>query len=150
MKIKIRNSKDFYSGLLFLFFGGLALMLSPSYSIGTSARMGPGYFPIILGGILTLLGFIIFARGLLWEGGKPLGELALRPLLLVLAAILGFAFLVDRLGLVIASLVMIVTSCLGGSEFRFREVVLLFLVLAAMVVVVFVYGLKLPFKVWPL
>jgi len=150
MKIKIRGSKDFYAGLLFISFGGLATALSPSYPMGTGARMGPGYFPTVLGGILTLLGILISIRGLLRESSDPFGGLALRPLLSVLGSVLGFAFFVDRLGLVIAIIMLTAVSCLGGSEFRFREVVVFSLVLTVMVVVVFVYGLKLPFKVWPL
>jgi hypothetical protein len=112
--------------------------------------MGPGYFPTLLGSLLALLGMLISVRGLSGVSGEPMKGWALRPLFLVLSGVIAFALLIERLGVVIAILVMIFLSCLGGEEFRFREVAVLFLVLAALAVGIFAYGLKLPFKVWPL
>ncbi len=150
MKIEIRNQKDFYAGLVFLLFGGLAVAIARHYPIGTAARMGPGYFPMVLGGILGLLGIGISARSLLGTKGDSVTGWALKPLLFILGGVLAFAFLVDRLGLVLAILVLILLSCLGGEEFRLREVALLLLVLVGLAVGIFFYGLQMPFKVWPL
>ncbi len=150
MKIEIRKKKDFYAGLVFFLFGGLAVAVARGYPMGTTARMGPGYFPTVLGGILVLLGLVISARSLLGTRGDSVKGWALRPLFFILIGVLAFAFLVDRLGLVLAILVLILLSCLGGEEFRLREAALLFLVLAALSVSIFFYGLQLPFKVWPL
>ncbi len=149
MKIGMRNSKDFYAGLVFIFFGLLAVSVARSYPIGTAARMGPGFFPTLLGSILALLGLVLTARALLWGNAESIGGLAFRPLLLVLGAVLAFALLVQPLGLVLATLVLIVTSCLGGRDFCLREVTVLSLILTALVVGVFVYILGLPFNMWP-
>lgn len=146
--IKIRSRKDFYAGLIFLFFGLFTLAINRSYPMGTATRMGPGFFPFLLGIIVALLGFLIATCSLMGkvEGVHPL---AMRPLVLVLGAVIVFAILVQPLGLVLGILVLVVISSLGGPEFHLRDVVILYFVLAAMAVGVFVYGLGLPFKVWP-
>jgi hypothetical protein len=149
MKIRTRNSKDLYAGLIFFLFGISSVLISRNYPMGTAARMGAGYFPSILGGILAIIGVGIAMRGL-WFKVEAVRPFALRPLFLVLGAVLAFALLLESLGLVAATLALIVISCLGGREFRLREVVVLFLLLTALAVGVFVYGLGIPFKVWPI
>ncbi len=148
MRLKSWNSKDFYAGVVFVFFGITALLVARTYPMGNAMRMGPGYMPTILGGILALLGLVIAARAL-WLSGEAISAWALRPLLLVLGAVLAFAVLVEPLGLVLAVLALVVTGCLGGSEFRLCEVAVLSLVLVVLAVAVFVYGLGLPFGMWP-
>jgi hypothetical protein len=149
LKFKVSKSKDFYAGLLFIFFGVFAVVVSQNYPMGSAEHMGPGYFPAILGGCLALIGLIVAGRGFCFstEAIEPWG---FRPLLLILGSVMAFAFLFEPLGLVVATLVLVVISCLGGLEFRFREMVFSCLILAAMAVGIFVYGLRLPFKVWPL
>ena len=117
--------------------------------MGTPARMGPGFFPFLLGMIVALLGFLIAARSLTGkvEGAHPL---VMRPLVLVLGAVIAFGILIQPLGLAVGILVLVVISSLGGPEFRLLPVVILYFVLAAMGVGIFVYGLGLPFKIWPL
>lgn len=148
MKIGVRNSKDFYAGLIFVFFGVLFLLGARNYPMGSAVRMGPGYFPAVLGGLLALIGFAI-SVGALWSGDETINPWAQRPLILVTLAVLAFAVLVNTAGLVLAILALVVTSCLAGSEFRLREVAGLCLVLAVLTVSVFVFGFGLPFKVWP-
>ncbi len=145
---KIPKSKDFYAGLIFIFFGLFAVTEARHYPFGTAASMGPGCFPLILGGILILFGLIISGRSL-WLSGEPLKPLVLRSVLLVTLAVLAFALLVEPVGVVLATLALIIISSLGGWEFRLREVVLIYLGLAALAVGLFVYGLGLPLKVWP-
>lgn len=142
-KMRIRNSKDFYAGLIFIFFGVLVLVEARSYTMGVARRMGPGYFPTILGSILALLGVLVSVRGLGWRGeGIKVGSL--RPALLICGAVLAFAFLIRPVGLVFAVLILVLISCLAGWEFRIREVVVLSLVLAVLAVGIFVYGIGLP------
>lgn len=117
--------------------------------MGTAARMGPGFFPFLLGIVVALLGFVIVARSLMGKV-EEVQPLAMRPLVLVLGAVVAFAILVQPLGLLLGVLVLVVISSLGGAECRLRDVVILYFVLAAMAVGLFVYGLGLPFKVWPL
>jgi len=149
MKIRVRNSKDLYAGLIFFLFGISSVIIALNYPMGTASRMGAGYFPSILGGILAIMGIGIAIRGL-WFKAEPVKPFAFRPLFLVLGAVLAFALLLESLGLVVATFALIVISCLGGWEFRLREVVFLFLFLTALAIGIFAYGLGMPFKVWPL
>lgn len=147
--MKVHKSKDFFAGLIFIFFGVSAVFIASSYRMGTAVRMGPGYFPTMLGCVLTILGLIITVRAL-WLNGDMIKLETLRPLFLIPAAVLAFSFLVQPLGLVLACLALVVIGSLGGWEFRLREVAILCFVLTLLIVVVFVFGLKLPLKVWPI
>ena len=148
MKLQIRNRKDFYSGLIFTFFGVAAVWEARNYSMGTASRMGPGYLPYILGGILLLLGLMISVRSL-WLSGEPIERIGLGPLFLVTIAVVAFTLLVDSLGLVLATLALVVISSLGYGQFSLRGVIVLYLVLVVSAVGLFVYLLKVSFKVWP-
>ena len=134
--------------MIFIFFGLAAMWLAQDYPMGTARRMGPAYFPKIVGGALVLFGFIISLRSL-WSDGKPVRLPTLRPLIMIIGAVVAFALLLKPLGLVLALLVLILISCLGGSQFRLREVAILYIVLALIAVTFFVYGLGLPFNLWP-
>lgn len=148
MKPKIFRAKDFYAGLIFTFFGIVALWEGSHYAMGTAGRMGPGYIPNVLSVILILLGLIISGRAL-WLGSERIDPIVLRPLVLVTIAVLAFTFLVQPLGLVLATLALVGISSIGSGEFRLREAVLLYLVLVVLAVGLFVYLLKIPFRVWP-
>jgi len=147
--MRIRSRKDLYAGLVFMASGVGFALVSQNYPMGTSKHVGPGYFPALLGIILAVLGLLVIVRAALVNNPAPV-RLALRPLLLIMAGAVLFAFLISRIGLLTALAGLIFVSALGGSEFRFREVAALWLVLSIIAVAVFVYGLGLPFKVWPL
>jgi len=149
MQTKIRNRQDLYAGTAFLFFGLSTLLIGSSYPIGTAARMGPGFFPSILGGILTVLGLGVIARSM-FGGEAGVSPVSPRPLILILAAVISFALLVERFGLASAIVGLVLISSLAGPEFGLRRVILLCVVLMVMGVAVFAYALGLPFKVWPL
>jgi len=144
----IRGKQDFLAGLLFLFFGLAALVLARDYPFGSSMRMGPGYFPTILGGLLSLLGAVVLVRGLLVRG-EPLGRFALAPTVLILSAVALFALTVERLGIVLSVILVVGVSAMPSGQFRWHEVVLLAVVMVAIAVGLFTYGLGLPFKVFP-
>jgi len=144
----IRHPKDFFAGLVLLGFGAGAIVIARGYPMGSAMRMGPGYFPTLLGGLLVLLGLALAARAF-WLRGDPVGEWAFRPLLLVHGGVVAFAVLLRPLGLVVATLALVALSRLGGWEFRALEVAALFLFLTALAMGLFVYGLGLPFQVWP-
>src|SRR5690348_3233956 len=143
MRWALPRSQDFWAGLLFVAFGAAALWIGQDYNFGTSRRMGPGYFPSLLGGILCVLGLIIAVRGAV-RGGHPVPRGAVRPFL-ILVGILAFALLLQPAGLVLATLALIVISSAGGSEFKWKEVLVTSAVLIAMGVVVFAWGLGLQF-----
>jgi len=211
----IRNPRDFWAGVMFVAFGLAFVLIAagtpafldpvlgalkvPGYQIGSAVRMGPAYFPIVLGGLLATLGAVILARGFVsGRSGEEvrltlpfnlldlvigLGTFALllaygdrvglsldgamlaaavvvsllavrwrpsaKPLVLILAGCLAFGYTLKPLGLVGASLLLIFISALGGHEFKWREVAILFVVLVVFSVLVFVKGLTLPFPVCP-
>jgi hypothetical protein len=145
--IKIHDSKDFYAGLLFIFFGVFLLVKALDYPMGAARKMGPGYFPIVVGGLLAIVGVVITLQGLLVKG-EAIKVRSLRPLLAVSGALFSFAFLIRSIGLIMAVVILVCFSCLGKPEFRLHQVLILSLVVAAMVVFMFVFGLGLPIRLF--
>ena len=151
MKPAFLHNKDFLAGLIFLGIGLAAIHLADrDYPMGTAMHMGPGNFPVLLGGILGLFGIYLAARGLGWPEKTP-GAVAWhwRPVGCIAGSMLAFGFLVPRVGLVPALVAMFFLAALAGREFRWREVLALTVVMTALAVGVFVYLLKLPFQLWP-
>lgn len=149
--MKIKNFKDFYAGLMFTLFGTAFLWGATRYSMGAAAKMGPGYFPLILGGLLTLLGVIILIQSLVVEAAD--GEVGLlvivKPAILVFGSIAAFALLLRPAGLVVAIFEIILVSSFASHEARFKESVISAVVLCIVSLAIFVYGLKLQIPVWP-
>jgi hypothetical protein len=147
--MRIKNPTDFWTGVLFGGFGVfVAVYAATNYRLGTAVRMGPGYFPTWIGALVAILGLVL-VLGSLRLPGPPLPRLAVRPTVFILGASVAFGYLLKPLGLVLATLMLVIVSALGGHEFRWREVAVLAAALAAFAVGVFVYGLGLPFPLWP-
>jgi len=146
--MKIRAPKDFWAGLMFIGFGVGFAVVAQNYQMGTSVRMGPAYFPTMLGGILAIIGLWILVQSLLVPGG-PVGRFYFRPLVLIVFATVLFGILLKPLGLVLSLAVLVGVGAFGGFEFRWKEVTILYVVLAVFSVLVFVKGLGLPIPVWP-
>lgn len=147
MKPQLRHNKDFLAGLLFLVLGVLTVFFARDYPMGLAARMGPGYFPTVLGGILYLFGVYIMIRGIR-SGESVRGTWGWRPLALITLSIVTFGFTMEKLGLVPALMLLFFVAALAGREFRFREVLLLAILMSAFAAAVFVYGLKLPYPLF--
>ena len=145
---RLRLNRDLVAGLMFIAWGAAGLWIASDYPRGTALRMGPGYMPVLLCCGLVLLGGVIAIKGLLTTG-VSLTVWHLRPLILVLAAIVTFALLIETAGLAIATIAIVLIGAAGGLEFRWREALALALGLAAGAVGLFVYGLKLPMPLWP-
>jgi putative tricarboxylic transport membrane protein len=197
-EMKITNGKDFWAGLMFIAFGLAFMYVSGNYAMGTSVRMGPAYFPTVLGGLLAVLGAVVLFRafvskienpvrvfpfvvwrllvglalgvaayysqpghdaGIVWEIGHTLlagfavglifaafGE---RSLWVILFSVVIFGYVLKPLGLVAATVLLVVVSAWGGHEFRWKEVTILSVALAVFSVLAFVKGLGLPMNVWP-
>jgi hypothetical protein len=107
-------------------------------------RMGSGYFPAVLGGILIVLGAWVLFRGIR-SGEKVKGEWGWKPLALVALSIVLFGFLMARLGLIPALVAVIFVSAAGGREFRLKEVLVLTALMSVFAAVVLVYVLKMPY-----
>lgn len=193
--MQIKNGRDFWAGLMFLGFGLGFMAVAQNYPMGSAVRMGPAYFPTVLGGMLAVLGGMVFFRAFVSKFAHPLKVFTFRPLLLVASIVIGgatyfadaqlkglpmlqsalaglslflfigafgprsmflvllavviFAYALKPLGLVLAIVILVVISALGGHDFRKKEAVILAVVLALFGVLVFVKGLGLPFNLWP-
>ena len=146
----LKNPKDFWSGVMFAVIGfAFAIVVKVyDYPMGTASRMGAGYFPFVLGNVMGVLGLIIIAQAVLTSGTR-IGKFAWRPLFWVLLAFVIFGLTAKWLGLVFAILLLVVISSYGGHEHKWKEAIISSVILAASSIAVFVYGLKLPFPIWP-
>jgi len=144
----VRNPKDFLAGLLFVTVGIAAIVLASNYTLGTAARMGPGYFPRILGILMITLGAVLALRSLR-VNGPPLPGWKWRPVIVVLGSVVVFGAIVNYAGLVLSTILLIAMASAASHEFRPKEAVISGLLLAALAVGVFVIGLKLQIGIWP-
>lgn len=145
---KIARPKDFYAGLLFIAFGIAAIVIGRSYPLGSAARMGPGYFPRLLGILLIVLGGALSLAALRGQG-PPLPGWKWRPISIVLLSVVAFGLVLTHAGLVLSTIGLIVIASTASREFRFRDSVLSSVLLAGLSVGVFVIGLKLQLPIWP-
>jgi hypothetical protein len=146
--MNIRAPKDFWSGIMFIGFAAVAMLTARGYSLGSAGRMGPGYFPMMLGGALGVLGLVLVVRSLVIEG-ETVGRLRLLPLLVIALGVCLFGLAIEPLGLLIALIVATGVTAFASRESRPLEVAALALVLAIFSVAVFVLALRLPLPLWP-
>jgi hypothetical protein len=146
--MRIKSPKDFWAGLMFISFGLFFMIGAGNYELGSAARMGPGYFPTMLGGGLAVIGGGVFLRSLVVSGGK-VTAIPVRLLFFITVAVLLFGYLLKPIGLVLAMALLVVISAFAGHEFKWREAPVLALVLILLSVLVFVKGLGQPFPLWP-
>jgi len=142
----IRHPKDFWSGIVFLFFGLSAVIIGQDYEMGSAGRMGPAYFPTALGVLLSLVGAASLVRSF-FRPGEQIGKLYWRELALVLVAVLLFGFLVRDAGLVPATLVLIMVSSYAGQKFELAKSIALAVGAALFAVGLFVKLLGLPMPI---
>ena len=157
--MKIKSQKDFFSGLMFTVVGASFAYGATNYSIGSGGRMGPGYFPLLLGVILAILGSAIMFKALVVEtqDGEKIGKWAWKPLFFIIAANLLFGILLGGLpsiglpamGLIAAIFGVTIVSSLAGDMFNLKEVLMLSVVLSIGSYLAFIMLLKLQFPVWP-
>lgn len=162
--MRIKSQQDWWAGLMFIGFGLFFVIFSvgtpefidrivgtrliAGYQMGSSVRMGPAYFPVVLGGLLAFLGLLVLLDSIVEEGPK-VAKFHFRPLLFVAVSSLAFAYLLKPLGLVLASVALVFISAYGGHEFKWKEVAIMSVVLIVFSVLVFVKALALPFPICP-
>ena len=157
--MKIKSQKDFFSGLMFTVVGASFAYGATNYSIGSGGRMGPGYFPLLLGVILAILGSAIMFKALVVEtqDGEKIGKWAWKPLFFIIAANVLFGILlgglpsmgIPAMGLVAAIFGVTIVASLAGETFNLKEVLILSVVLSIGSYLAFIMLLKLQFPVWP-
>lgn len=155
----IKSQADFFSGVMFMAVGATFAVGSTNYTIGDGARMGPGYFPLMLGVLLALIGAVISLQGMVVEtaDGGRIGRWAWKPLAFVLGANLAFGVLLGGLpsiglppmGLIVAIYALTFIANLAGDHFSVKSSLVLATILAVGSYLAFVVALKLQFPVWP-
>ena len=140
----IRNPRDFWAGAIYLALPIVVIWIGRDYPLGTRARMGPGYFPTVLGAVLAIFGVVSIGRSFI-RAGEPISALAWRPLIFVLGSTVLFGLLLERMGVLIALMCLIVVSALASRSTRLDATSVAALIgLVAFCVIVFVKGLGVP------
>jgi hypothetical protein len=159
MHMKMNSQKDFFSGAMFITVGSAFAIGSSNYAIGSGAKMGPGYFPLILGVLLTLLGAVIAVKALITptEDGDKIGAFAWKPLFFIILANVVFGACIGGLpavglpplGLIPGIFLLTAIAAYAGNDFRIKEVLVLAVILSVISYLAFIVLLKLQFPVWP-
>ena len=147
MKLSIKNQEDFWAGVMFIAFGLAAIVIARDYPHGTAMRMGPGYFPTGLGGLLILAGLTTSALSFRTPGER-LTPVAWKPLIMLSLSFLAFGLSIDQIGFVPALVGVIILSAAAGKHFRPLEVLILTVALVALALGIFVYGIELPLRLF--
>jgi hypothetical protein len=146
MSLEFLERKDFWSGLMLIAIGGGAVFIARNYQFGSSLRMGPGYFPTILGGALVMFGVYFTIQGLRAGAEKLEGSVSLRALIILPLSLVLFGLLIDRAGFIPAMLALIIGSSTASSQFKLVEVLAFAVFMTAMCVIVFIWALGLPYE----
>lgn len=141
-----RNPKDFWTGIIYVAFGSSAVIIARDYGMGSALKMGPSYFPTVLGSLLVLVGIISLIRSFI-HTGSPIGQFAIKGLFLVVASTIVFGLIVRQAGLAIALPVLLIISAYASVHFRWGPSIALAAGLTAFCVLVFLKGLGVPLPV---
>lgn len=141
-----QNPKDFWTGAIYVAFGAAFIGIARDYGMGTAFRMGPAYFPTILGGILVLIGLISLVRSLL-KPGTPITSFTIKGLVIVIGATALFGFIVRGVGLAVALPVLVIVSGYASVDFRWGRMLALAAGVTVFCVLVFLKGLGVPLPV---
>jgi hypothetical protein len=145
--IRIKAPQDFGAGVLFIVIGLGGVIFAQDLSFGSSRNMGPGYFPTILSVLIFIIGVVVALRGVAIDG-PPIEQIRLRPLVVLVAAMLLFGLLIKAAGLVVTGTVITILAAYAQTKVRIRETVIFALALTIFITAVFVYALGQPLPVW--
>lgn len=148
--MQVRNKQNFWSGVMFIVLGSAFAWKSTEYSMGTAARMGPGYFPFWLGVLMAILGGIILLTSLAKKAEETeIGKFDFRSVVIITASVVAFAFLLQPAGLIISMLVLVLISAAAAHDNNWKVSIANAIFLAILCYLAFIVGLKLVFPIWP-
>jgi len=147
--VRIRSPRDFWAGAMFIAFGVFFVAWSfAKYQMGSAVRMGPGYFPAVLGGLLVVLGLVVLLKALAADG-PTVARFHFKQLILVSGSVVAYGYLIKPAGLALATIAAVIIGALAGHEFKWKEALIVALVLVIFSWLVFVRALTLPFPMCP-
>jgi len=144
MKFDWRNNRDFFGGLMYIVTGAVGMWIARDYPFGSALRMGPGYFPSVLGGMMIAFGIAVLMMGVK-NNEKMKGGWSFRALIVLPLATVAFGVLMEAAGFIPAMLVLLPFAAAAGREFKWVEVILLTIGLTVLCTAMFIYGLGLPY-----
>lgn len=145
MKLDWRTNKDLWAGLMYIGTGAIGMWIARDYPFGSALRMGPGYFPTVLGGIMVAFGIYVLVLGLRKDHEKIIGNWSIRALIILPISMVVFGILMEHAGFIPAMVALIPLSALAGREFKWIEVVPLTVGLLIVCTAGFIYALGLPY-----
>ncbi len=145
--LRVKSPQDFGAGVVFVLIGVAGFYFGSDLAFGTAARMGPGYFPVLLSGLIIAIGLVLGLRGVTLDG-PPIEPVQLRPISFIIAAILVFGFLIESIGLALTAILLTIFAAYARPEVKLRETILLGVGLAVFTVLVFVYVLGQALPAW--
>lgn len=158
-KLRIKSQPDFYCGAMFIAVGIAFAWGATNYNVGDAARMGPGYFPLMLGVLMALVGVVVSLKAVGRSSPDPekIGKWAWRPLVYVITGNVVFGLLLAGLpaiglpafGLIVAIYALTLIASMAQADWKLRPTLVLATALAIGSYLVFVMALSLQFPVWP-
>jgi hypothetical protein len=145
MELEWRTNKDLWAGLMYIGTGAVGMWIAKDYPFGSALRMGPGYFPSVLGGIMVVMGIYVLALGLRKNHEKIEGNLSLRALIVLPISMVVFGILMEEAGFIPAMAALIPVSAAAGRDFKWLEVVALTIGLTILCAAGFIFALGLPY-----
>jgi hypothetical protein len=143
-KFDWRNNRDFFAGLMYIGVGGLGMWIARDYPFGSALRMGPGYFPMVLGGIMVAMGVYVLLMGVR-NNEKMKGTWSIRALIVLPLATVLFGILMEEAGFLPAMAVLVPVAAAAGRGFKWKEVIPVTIGLMIICTAGFIYGLGLPY-----
>lgn len=141
-----RNAKDFWTGLIYLFVGSGALIISRDYDMGTAVKMGPAYFPTLLSVLLMVIGIISVLRSF-FKSGSPIGVVAWKGLVLIVVSTLLFGMIVRGAGLLLALPLLVIVSASASARFSWKTSLAEAVGITVFCIVIFLKGLGVPLPI---
>ena len=145
MKFDWRNNREFFAGMLYILLGVVGMWIARDYPFGSALRMGPGYFPTVLGGMMIAFGIAVLLMGVK-NNEKIKGNWSIRAMIVLPLSAVLFGILMEEVGFIPALAVLIPAAAASGKEFKWLEVILLTIGLIILSLGVFIWGLGLPYQ----